>query len=159
MWHLSLSKVIQSNFNTPKLFFFSHLLFYYWLSKRIKLLLECHRHSKQLLFARNIAFRWVFYKVTRLLYLVVVVGCATGVQAGKESLCLVLYTRRGWHWQEESGQLQSCSLIFLLFRFTDMQLTLLPEKKRVKQNIYSFIMIVLGFFFIKKTILNCLPFH
>lgn len=80
-----------------KLVCFSHLFFYYWLSKLIKLLSKCYRHSKQLFFAQNVTFHWVFYRVTLILYLVVVVGCATGVQAGKQSLCLVLYTRRGWH--------------------------------------------------------------
>lgn len=70
-----------------------------------------------------------FYFPERLLfYLVVVVGRATGVQAGEETLCLVLHTSRGWHGQEEGGQLQSCSLILFLFIYTDKRLRLFKEK-------------------------------
>lgn len=56
-------------------------------------------------------------------YLVVVVGSSAGVQAGEKSLGLLLHTGGGWHGQEESGQLQSCSLILLLCRSKDMQST------------------------------------
>lgn len=38
-------------------------------------------------------------------YLVVVVGCAAGVQAGQKAFGLLLYSSRSGDRQEESGQL------------------------------------------------------
>lgn len=61
----------------------------------------------------------------------VVVGSSAGVQAGEKSLGLLLHTGGGRHGQEESGQLQSRSLILLLRRIKDVPSTVRAKCKQV----------------------------
>lgn len=137
-WHLS---YLKADFTHCFFSLFQSL----WLSKLLKLLLQCQIFLDSIL--HYFGYVKIHFPARLLFYLVVVVGCATGVQACEKSLGLVLHTCRGWHGQQEGGQLQSCSLILFLFRYTDKQSRLLTENML---NIY---------FFWKENHITCIPFH